>query len=387
MEDLWGLAGLGGDAPGSRNVCSSLDEVQRPLRDSITSSCTDTRARHISVTFELRYNTEFVLPEEPDSILTAEQSPQLLEQRPCRIVHASEVILNQPTDDPFLQRAVVKHIVALISSTDGNTWNVRQVSKTSQGWAFTYLCGHSLQSWNRQQAKSSDRPVIGTFSGYGGLDPVNLSRPAFDCRGTLGITFSKSSRAVVLNYEHTQLHKTVAELFNRIASTQPSLSGTPSDRSANNGNLGDNGTRTPKSKRPPPTERTESAKVRRKVKAKGSESVQTSREMEAEQTLEPQQAPSQPMLSGLNIPPAEATRRREVAAALLRSRDIEPSTLSEDQMNIFANQSPHLQGISLDMFAKYGAERLRIVHPEGKAQQATSSTSEQIEVDADEPST
>lgn len=65
----------------------------------------------------------------------------------------------------------------------------------------------------------------------------------------------------------------------------------------------------------------------------------------------------------LNVPPAEATRRRETAIRLLTEANVDPATLSEEQFSIFANQAPDLQKESLTMFVKYGAERLRIVHP------------------------
>jgi hypothetical protein len=65
----------------------------------------------------------------------------------------------------------------------------------------------------------------------------------------------------------------------------------------------------------------------------------------------------------LNLPPGEAARRREVAIKLLSDSNLDPKTLSAEQFNIFANQSPELQRDSLAMLIKYGAERLRIVHP------------------------
>lgn len=66
----------------------------------------------------------------------------------------------------------------------------------------------------------------------------------------------------------------------------------------------------------------------------------------------------------LNLPPGEAARRRDVAIKLLTSSNIDPKTLSAEQFSIFANQSPELQQDSLTMLVKYGAERLRIVHPD-----------------------
>lgn len=69
----------------------------------------------------------------------------------------------------------------------------------------------------------------------------------------------------------------------------------------------------------------------------------------------------------LNLPPGEAARRNEMASQLLKGAGLDPATLSQEQFNIFANQSPDLQRESLNMLVKYGAERLRIVHPGNKA--------------------
>ena len=69
----------------------------------------------------------------------------------------------------------------------------------------------------------------------------------------------------------------------------------------------------------------------------------------------------------LALPPAEVERRRDVAVKLLGEHSIDPQTLSEEQFSIFSNQSPELQKESLKMLVKYGAERLRIVHPSKQA--------------------
>jgi hypothetical protein len=76
----------------------------------------------------------------------------------------------------------------------------------------------------------------------------------------------------------------------------------------------------------------------------------------------------------LNVPPVEAERRRQTAVELLTGKGIDPATLSTEQFNIFANQAPNLQSASLDMLAKYGAERLRIVHPDEKEQVGSSNS-------------
>lgn len=76
----------------------------------------------------------------------------------------------------------------------------------------------------------------------------------------------------------------------------------------------------------------------------------------------------------LNLPPGEAARRRDVAIQLLSQHGLDAETLSPEQFSIFANQSPELQKESLEMLVRYGAERLRIVHPGEKEGSAASET-------------
>jgi len=78
--------------------------------------------------------------------------------------------------------------------------------------------------------------------------------------------------------------------------------------------------------------------------------------------------------SMLNLPPGEAARRREVAIGLLRESSIDPKSLSAEKFSILANQSPELQQDSLAMLRKYGAERLRIVHPNKEGSSSGQST-------------
>lgn len=72
----------------------------------------------------------------------------------------------------------------------------------------------------------------------------------------------------------------------------------------------------------------------------------------------------------LNLSPSEAARRRDEANRKLSEAGIDPATLSTEQFDIFSNQSPDLQGESLAMLVKYGAERLRIVHPNKDSSEA-----------------
>lgn len=66
----------------------------------------------------------------------------------------------------------------------------------------------------------------------------------------------------------------------------------------------------------------------------------------------------------LNLPAGEAERRREAAIRLLSESNVDPQSLTPEQVSIFANQPPALQKESLSMLVQYGAERLRIVLPD-----------------------
>ncbi|KAK7956349.1 uncharacterized protein PG986_005571 [Apiospora aurea] len=354
------------------NVCNRIEDVCHSLGNYVARR-TDTRAEHISTSFDIRHNAVFNIVVEPE-VAEGEDPVHHLQAPVTRSLNASETIMNQPTDDPVLQRMVAKHIIGAIGEVDGSSWNVRKVVRGAQGWDFTYQCNNSLQAWNRQNAKSTGRLPIAAWSGPGGQDPVNMGRPAFDCRGSVSIMFSRTSRAIIIKYDHTPLHKTVAELADLLAPV------VPPPPVPNGNHVGNKST---KAKRPPPAEGEEGApKKKGKRKSKAADNTGTG-EAATEETNTPAQNTSNPAQGSanagaasatpfLNIPAAEAARRRELAVEMLSGKGIDPSTLSEEQMNIFSNQAPHLQELSLEMLAKYGAERLRIVHPDEKDQPATS---------------
>lgn len=356
------------------NVCNTIQDVCQSLT-SYVARRTDTRAEHISTTFEIRRNAVFDIAVEPE-VPEGEDPVHHLQLPVTRTINASETIMNQPTDDPVPQRIVAKHIIGAIGEVDGSSWNVRQVVRGAQGWDFTYQCKNSLQAWNCQNAKTPGRPPIAAWSGPGGQDSINMSRPAFDCRGSVSITFSRTNRAIVIKYEHTPLHKTVAELADLLA---PAV---PPPPVANGNHIGNKST---KAKRPPPAEGEEGApKKRAKRKGKAADNIEsnqadpdranTSAQNQSNQGQDSASAGTTSATPFLNIPAAEAARRRELAVELLSGKGIDPTTLSEEQMNIFSNQAPHLQELSLEMLAKYGAERLRIVHPDEKDQQVSTNT-------------
>ncbi|KAI0191608.1 hypothetical protein F4808DRAFT_453647 [Astrocystis sublimbata] len=419
--EQWVEANVKMDALGLSNArsnatCSSLEDLQGQLYQLLAAKSSDTRAEHISPSFELLSHTNLYLPIDPDNSAAegtgAGPGPDAAQpQQPplTRTVITADAVQNQPTDDPVIQKAVAKHICNAIGAVDQSEWTVRQVTRGAQGWQFTYICKGSLQAWNRANGKDPKRPTIGSYSGSGGLDPINLSRPAFDCRGTLSIAFSKSSRAIIVKYGHTPLHQTVHQLVERLV---PAAVPVP----VSNANISSQ--RTPKPKRSRPVDGEQSSRKKKTPKEKpsavdGEESNRKKRtprpkrprqedgadgegskkkrrksnkapeaDMGApEQDRNANEAPSNNSAADkaastgfLNVPPAEAERRRQTAIELLQGKGIDPDTLSSEQFNIFANQAPNLQSASLDMLARYGAERLRIVHPEEKEQAASSSS-------------
>lgn len=370
MDTLIGRLGAGGDAPARNYTCGDAEDLQNQLRSLVASKSSDTRAEFITTAFEFCHNTVFGIPVEHEA---ASADPVLQLQPPSiRAVNASEAVVNQPTDDPALQRLVAKHIADTIAAADGSVWNVRQVFRGAQGWVFTYQCKHSLQAWLRQQGKNPDRPPIAAFNASVGQDHINMSRPAFDCRGSVSIEFAKSTKTIVVKYDHMPLHKSVGELADRLTPIPPPP--------AINGNHIIN--KSAKAKRPPPAEGEESGRKKkakrnsktaaengRKDATRESNTATPSREPAATAPASQSETPAP-----LNVSQAEAARRKRVAEDLLNGRGVDPATLSPEQMDIFANQAPHLQELSLEMLAKYGAERLRIVHP-GEKSQAVSADS------------
>jgi hypothetical protein len=168
----------------------------------------------------------------------------------------------------------------------------------------------------------------------------------------------------VIKYEHTPLHQTVAQLLERLAPVIP----TPSIPNPHQGVAN----RSTKAKRPPPATGEEGG---RKKRQKNQDESANQSQTENGPQDQPAETTTRSSSATVNVPVAEAERRREIALNLLNSRGVDPATLSIEQFSIFANQPPHLQEASLVMLAKYGAERLRIIHPEKEKEQGTSASS------------
>lgn len=228
------------------------------------------------------------------------------------------------------------------------------------------------------------------------LTVISPARPAFDCRGTLTIAFSKNSRTINVAYEHTPIHKTVGEMiehFRPLPPAPPPVPLIPAGKSKKTPRkrksaVNEDGTPVePKRKRKSAVNEDGTPAQPKKRRKKKSEAVGDAPEgaaggagTAADGTATVPTKADAAVQSGvhshavLNVPPAEAARRRETAIRILSDSGVDPESLSTEQFSIFANQSPELQKESLSMLVKYGAERLRIVHPGNAA--ASSSASE-----------
>ncbi|KAK1708333.1 LOW QUALITY PROTEIN: hypothetical protein BDP67DRAFT_557512 [Colletotrichum lupini] len=403
-EALLGLAPSYGSASRNKPSIAHPDDIPAQLRRELDRKKTPTRCEHLSVTLEVPSTLEFAIRDGDsdaqvniDSALSGLRT-QVVEGQTVKIIRAYDTIISQPHDNPVMQRAVAKHIVGLLSVVDESTWVVREVSRGQYGWSFTYNCKDSLVTWNRQHQKTPNKTIIGEYS-QKELEPEMQARPAFDCRGTLTVAFSKNTRTINVKYEHTPLHKTLGEMIEHFKPLPPAAPPAPlipagekskkakTPRKRKSEALNPDGTPVepkPKRKRksealnPDGTPVQPKKRKRKSEAAKDAQAAGDTTNGEATTTV-PTKADAA-VQSGvhshavLNVPPGEAARRREVAIRLLSDSGLDPESLSTEQFSIFANQSPDLQKESLAMLVKYGAERLRIVHPNDAAASSTSAS-------------
>ncbi|KLU86245.1 hypothetical protein MAPG_05261 [Magnaporthiopsis poae ATCC 64411] len=334
---------LGDDATGSsRLVCHTVDDIRTNLEAILQAKATDAKAEHTTATFKL-----------PPSAT--------------------------------LRRAAAKSITAALSPANeiGSSWVPRSIARAPAGWTFEFVCKDSLQEWKRQYAKGAALPVVGLSSGKDGLDAINMSRPAFDCRGTVTVVFNRQAKQIEIKYHHTPLHKTVGDLLDFFTPPpEPVTQKRPRDeeaegaegaspqkkkrrKSQKNGDQQDGGEGAEGGEDGAVTDGTPAKTPKKKRASKPKKPKTPAADADGAAAANPDGDMAAVGSGGdfLNLPPGEAARRREVANNLLSGSGIDPASLSEEQFNIFSNQSPDLQQESLAMLVKYGAERLRIVHP------------------------
>ncbi|KAI6781417.1 uncharacterized protein J7T54_002310 [Emericellopsis cladophorae] len=442
MADFLASFGVSTDTsakPSKKKQCASADELADKLQTILDENTNETRADHVTSNLKLSSSAQFDLSlteSENDAleglnnvdpslggVRSATLSADPAGGTTTRLVQASDTIMNQ-SDNPVLQRAVAKHVIGALSSRDHSTWVLRDLSRGSSGWIFSYICKASLQHWTRQNAKNPTTAVIGDCT-LRVPDPVLMSRPAFDCRGSITITFNRKDRCISVRYDHTLLHKTVEEL-SKAYPTPERVFGPGYERQQQQKlqareqkkklkqktprepkGEGEGKEKRRKKKRDAPADGEAGAdgerpKKRHKKRKKSAEETATGTAGEAvmppdypgarlpneqgEQNWGSYAQASQATLPApatgslpFNISPEEAARRLAIARKLLSDHGVNPDSLSVDQMNIFSNQSPALQQDSVQMLAKYGAERLQIIHPSNKDKPSSEGTTERAQ--------
>ncbi|PFH61209.1 hypothetical protein XA68_17964 [Ophiocordyceps unilateralis] len=416
MADFLASFNLGGDdAAQPPSACASIEDLQLRLQDLLVQKTTATRAEHVAANLEIAANALLTVGLSPaengvleglnnlDPSLGGLHSSSIEAdgngEQMMRSIRVIDTLKNQPSDEPVLQRAVANHIVSTVSNTDGSSWAIHDMSFVDRGWNFVYLCMESSQQWDLVN-KGKTKSVIGDYT-LKEPDPTLMSRPAFDCRGSVRVSFPRDSRSILVKYDHTPFHKTVAEVAEyhkppprQVVVPSAQKQKTPKKQASlrkkrdSTKALGENGKPRKRKKTEAqaaqPQEPGVAAPYEQQPLAELGQNGQASvgateggfvdglasgtAPTEGEQS--PQQAPASQAIP-LNLSPEETARRRDVATKLLSEAGVGPDTLSTEQFNIFANQSPELQKESLNMLVKYGAERLRIVHPSNRDSSAS----------------
>ena len=172
-------------APRNSLSGTSIEDLEKHLRGLLESKVSAEKAERLWFTYEILSSAQFTvslsrsendaLEGDIDSVLGSAGSSEGPDGAQfTRVIPANFTIMNQPQDDPTLQRMVAKHIIGSLGTCDGSSWAVREVSRGPQGWSFTYICKASMQSWRRQNAKSMQNVVVGEYSEKE-RDPVSSS--------------------------------------------------------------------------------------------------------------------------------------------------------------------------------------------------------------------
>ncbi|KAG5925623.1 hypothetical protein E4U42_004123 [Claviceps africana] len=419
--------GAQNDVSRDNEACASLYELQERLRRTVAEKTTEVRAERVNTMFDIAGTAEFSIMATPasaqknnnaDAVDPSLQGAEPMDvdvdvdmavavenEAPPQVYSALTVLTSQPSVNPSIQQNVATQIVDAASAADSSSWILYHSELKSSGWTFTFLCAGSTTVW-KMQNQSKVKAVVGDFSKRD-ADPVLMSRPAFDCRGRLTISFPRKERKITVRYDHTPLHMTVADHMEftkpppMIGPQKPSkailmeatrqaqreaasakkkayrLAKKQEAREAREAAIR-NGTAPPKPQR--------SRKKKEREAAQLLLADQASRALEDAGVIQLQQAisreegtngdaggqaaasterPASKALA-LNVSPEEAARRMDVALNMLAEAGIDHTTLSADQLTIFANQAPDLQKESLNMLITYGAERLQIIHPSNR---------------------
>ncbi|CEJ80353.1 hypothetical protein VHEMI00541 [[Torrubiella] hemipterigena] len=398
----------------SERYCLHLEDVKTRLRTELDGNVSAGRAQLVETTIDIASRarlemdavpldvnnqtgqTTSEVPGESDAPSVTEAPNQSAPAK--REVMASEAASKQPTQDPELQTAVSNSLMKAVSEVDACTWELESMALEKDGWTFGFACSQAWRCWTKHDNSLGALAICD----YSKKTPeaTAADRPAFDCCGTISVSFKRSNKTIKMTYSHIPIHKTVGSLWKLFQPAEPPipvLGPSPKKRTPAKSKPSVAGA---KRNRKSGTESGTTPKKRnRKTKDKDADpSAQLTLEQnmaslaQEVQRLSSTDEPLDQQPSNRTISPAalaegsaaqawsisgisagEATRRREVAAKLLSENGVDASTLSADQFSVLSNQAPDLQKKSIEMLVKYGAESLRIVQPGSKSTTKTTS--------------
>lgn len=185
MTDIFAILGQA-TAPRDSLSGTSIEDLENHLRGLLESKVSSLKAERLSFTYEFSSSARFTVSLSQsendileglhgvDPVLGGARSSEAPDgAQSTRVIAANDTIMNQPHDNPTLQRMVAKHIIGSVGACDGSSWAVREVSRGPQGWSFTYICKDSMQSWQRQTGKNV-QSVVGDYTEKE-RDPVSSS--------------------------------------------------------------------------------------------------------------------------------------------------------------------------------------------------------------------
>ncbi|KAH9438739.1 hypothetical protein MCOR02_002343 [Pyricularia oryzae] len=385
-------------AAGSHHVCYSTEDIRKQLDEILLPKTSETKAEHVDAKFKFPSTAHFLVVVNEAENAALESAASLVGgARPFaghnqtvlalgngqyqRQITTHDAFVNQPQDDQYCNAPSQNRLQGLYRrpgrslrlGTSGLSRAHHPGGRLSISARIPYRCGSDSMPRKRY---------------------LWLDSPA------------RTDMEIEVKYSHMPLHKTVAELYEiftpppeptlahpqkRAAPTTDGEAATPAKKKKKKSKAGTKSTNgqgeTTEASiivvegppedipvgdgAPEASQATPSTKKKRTPKPKKSQAMVNDETAVAEAQDSANTDTSTVNVHVLDLPPGEADRRRDHANGLLITSGIDPATLSEEQFNIFSNQSPELQQESLAMLVKYGAERLRIVHPNKDAQAST----------------
>lgn len=158
------------------SICSSLDEVNLKLRETIENANNSSTPQLISIKLNLGPDLIFEIPNEffevsssVEQLATANEIETIASpaSKKRRILETSEIetgfqqmtvlesLENMPEKKPIpVHREIARLIIAAVSEIDGYGWRNYNTFRAKDGWRLEYICIDSYQNQHRASNKT-----------------------------------------------------------------------------------------------------------------------------------------------------------------------------------------------------------------------------------------